>query len=125
MIVSCPACRTRYRVDESELRGRAARTVRCANCGHMWRQAVALSGSRSNQETTRLEDRIEPALEVPPRPTGAAVTPPLELPPRPTLETAAIMRGGRGRWRAFRWIVLIVLFVLAILAWIVGARGAA
>jgi hypothetical protein len=35
------------------------------------------------------------------------------------------MRGGRGRWRAFRWIVLIVLFVLAILAWIVGARGAA
>jgi hypothetical protein len=75
-------------------------------------------------ETTAREERIEPALEVPPRPTGAVFAP-VELPPRPTPDSEAIRRGGRSRWRALRWIVFVVLFVLAILAWIVAARGAA
>jgi predicted Zn finger-like uncharacterized protein len=36
VIVACPACQTRYLVEESELGGEAGRRVRCASCGHLW-----------------------------------------------------------------------------------------
>jgi predicted Zn finger-like uncharacterized protein len=35
MIIACPSCRTRYRVDPASL-GRAGRTVRCSGCGERW-----------------------------------------------------------------------------------------
>jgi len=37
MILTCPACTTRYMVDPLEL-GRDGRRVRCAKCGHSWTQ---------------------------------------------------------------------------------------
>jgi predicted Zn finger-like uncharacterized protein len=37
VIVSCPACATRFSLDASLL-GPAGRNVRCAKCGHRWRQ---------------------------------------------------------------------------------------
>jgi predicted Zn finger-like uncharacterized protein len=37
MIVTCPACSTRYLVDPRAL-GNAGRTVRCANCAETWHQ---------------------------------------------------------------------------------------
>ena len=39
MIVICPACDTRYLVDEEALGGTAGRHVRCANCGAEWHYA--------------------------------------------------------------------------------------
>lgn len=39
MIISCPACATRYNIDPAVL-GEEGRRVRCANCGHSWIQAA-------------------------------------------------------------------------------------
>ena len=37
MIVTCPACETRYVVDDAALGGAAGRRLRCASCGNSWR----------------------------------------------------------------------------------------
>jgi predicted Zn finger-like uncharacterized protein len=115
MVVGCPVCRTRYLVEESALRGRAGRNVRCASCGHGWHQAAPAV----TEDAARLEGpRIEPALDVPPRPAGAGA-PILEIPPREPPP-----RARRSGWSPVRWLLLALLLVLAILAGIVVARSA-
>jgi predicted Zn finger-like uncharacterized protein len=116
MIVSCPVCRTRYRVDEGALRGQSGRTVRCTNCGHTWHQAVSPEPAADGDEA-KTDGRIEPALEVPPRPATTLEVPRRQLalpePPR-----------RRSRWGALRWLLVAVLLALAVLAGVVVARGA-
>jgi predicted Zn finger-like uncharacterized protein len=122
MIIGCPVCRTRFLVDEQALGGRTGRTVRCASCGHTWHQA-APPELHAKEEAARLEGRIEPALEVPPRP-GAKSEPILDASPRPEPAPELPTRQNRSRRAAIRWLVLILLFVLAVLAGVVVARGA-
>jgi predicted Zn finger-like uncharacterized protein len=38
MILTCPACNTRYNADEAKFPSQG-RTVRCAKCGHSWHQS--------------------------------------------------------------------------------------
>ena len=107
MILSCPVCRTRYHVDEEALRGPSGRIVRCASCGHTWHQAPKVHSV--DPPSTLRGARIEPALEVPPRPV------PIPEPP---------LQRHRSRWSVMRWVVLIVLSAVAILGGIVIAHGA-
>jgi predicted Zn finger-like uncharacterized protein len=122
MILSCPACQTRYLVDDEAFSSRAERTVRCANCGHTW-NLPSPPERRPNDEPIKPEDRIEPALELPPRP-GSAAAPSFDLPLRARPVPDSPSGGRRSRWAALRWLVLAVLCALAVLAGIVVARGA-
>ena len=51
MILTCPACDTRYNVADEAVSSAAGRQLRCANCGHIWHFAAAL------QETLPLGPR--------------------------------------------------------------------
>jgi predicted Zn finger-like uncharacterized protein len=75
MILTCPACETRYNVADEAVSSAAGRQVRCATCGHIWHFAAAL------QETLPLGPR---------RVAGAApgIVPPLAV-ARAALATAA------------------------------------
>jgi predicted Zn finger-like uncharacterized protein len=123
MIIGCPVCRTRYLVDEQALRGRVGRTVRCATCGNTWHQAAPPELHASDTAAQSEGSRIEPALEVPPRPR-ATQAPSLDVPPREGRALEPRRPPRRRRWTAVRWFVLLVLFGLAVLAGIVVARGA-
>jgi predicted Zn finger-like uncharacterized protein len=100
MILLCPTCETRYKVDDEAVNRPAGRIVRCASCGHSWHHrsppgAPALA---------RLRERVEAAAPAAaPRPTISA-----PAPPRP--------RHGSG----VGWVITILLIgaiaVTAILA---------
>jgi len=105
VILACPVCRTRYLVDEQELSRPAGRTVRCASCGHTWHRPPPLETRDREPVAPLATPRIEPGLEVPPRPG------PLPVP---------ASRRHPHRWRALGWGVLGVIFVLLALA-ILGA----
>ncbi len=109
MIVICPACRTRYQVDQQALRRPGGRTVRCAGCGNVWQEAPPpIEAAGSPAAATIDPPRIEPPLEIAPR-LSAAARPPSRRRPR--------------SWGAFGLIVLIFLLVVVVLAGIF-ARGA-
>jgi predicted Zn finger-like uncharacterized protein len=73
MIVTCPACQTRYLVDEAELGDEAGRRVRCASCGNLWfYSSEAALIQRAVAEATAEVDAVAA-----PRP---AITPPTAVP---------------------------------------------
>lgn len=113
MIITCPACRTRFNVDARQLDGPAGRDVRCANCGHTWRQAPELRGepvAPPEPAGPRVEPVIgAPSIEVPRIDPAVRPAPPPE-PPR--------QRGGMG---AGGWMVLLLIVAIAAFA-AIGAR---
>jgi predicted Zn finger-like uncharacterized protein len=75
MILTCPACSTRYMVEPPDL-GRSGRRVRCAKCGHSWTQgpapdlpkAVAVA---AESEAEPIPRRAGPRFQAKPARTGA------------------------------------------------------
>lgn len=100
MILSCPSCGTRYRVDEDELAG--GRTLRCAHCGHSWELEPAPPPPLPEPEAAQreplpaFEGRVEP-------PSLPAPSRRIEAPPRPE-------RSGHPVLTAF----ILLVFLLAV-----------
>jgi len=109
MILSCPVCGTRYRVEEQDLGGPAGRAVRCANCGHSWHHAAAAAEAHAGEAPSLESPRAEPALVAAPRPP---LMPRLEMLPRPQLAPLP-RRSGHGR-PALGWAAAAVLVVVAL-----------
>jgi predicted Zn finger-like uncharacterized protein len=90
MILTCPACATRFRVAGPEFDGAAGRTVRCGNCGHVWRESPPalpsgeLREPSSGEAASQLDTaRAEPATPAaPPAPVAQLEVPRLDGPRR-------------------------------------------
>jgi predicted Zn finger-like uncharacterized protein len=102
MILVCPTCRTRYKVEDEAISRPSGRTVRCASCGHSWHHMAP-----PPSPLLRLRERVQAAaLEEPP------------ATPRPAI-TAPTSPRHRRRW-GLTWVVVILLIGAAIVGAIFG-----
>jgi predicted Zn finger-like uncharacterized protein len=130
MIVTCPACKTRFLVDDAMLGATAGRRLRCAGCGHAWTyaaeaaavdvaapaappaaaasEAVPTTAPGSAEPPLAPSPREEPRPEAPAPAAGSA-----EL-PRPTEPVAPFVHESAHDVGALGLVLAAVLVVAAI-----------
>jgi predicted Zn finger-like uncharacterized protein len=126
MILTCPACATRYQVDEAKFPPEG-RQVRCVKCGHAWHQdALAPQVGEPVPEPMAApapEPQAADALSTPAEPVSEPVEKPAIDPvlPRTYATTRAFTppedKGERMGWGArialgFGWLGLIAMILL-------------
>lgn len=120
MIVTCPGCGARFRVDPARL-GPAGRRVRCSACGHRWivrpesagpppTEPAAATGSSAASEPS-------PGLAVVAGDSGSAG--PGDLPP-PLAAAPPLGQPPSGRGAAIAGWLVVVLLLLALAGLVVG-----
>ena len=121
MILTCPACDTRYQADAANFAG-PGRKVRCAKCGHVWHQVAPPPepepGLETYAEPPAPPVRPEPvASPAPIAPRRAAYAPPPEPEPEPDVDWApkSASRWPRILGLGLGWMGLIA--AVLIVAW--------
>lgn len=101
MILVCPTCQTRYKVDDEAVSRPSGRTVRCASCGHSWHYRAPPAPLVRLRERLQAAERDEPPAT--PRPAITAPTQPHR-------------RHGSG----LGWVIVILLIGGIVVAAILG-----
>jgi predicted Zn finger-like uncharacterized protein len=116
MILTCPACATRYRVEAQELEVPEGRMVRCANCGHAWRETTPTAETRRDEGAAFGEaGGAEPMRAAEAAPLSASrLDLPAHLPPGPP--PLADYSQARSATQGRAVVIAFVVMVLAILA---------
>jgi len=101
MILTCPACATRYQADEAKFPPQG-RQVRCAKCGHVWHQPGPVAVAEA--ETAAVSDPLhaaEPSLA-----RTRAFAPAIAAPESEPLARGAMLAVAAG------WIALVAVIVV-------------
>jgi predicted Zn finger-like uncharacterized protein len=114
LIVTCPACQARYRVEVADLARPGGRTLRCTACGHLWRHPPEAETPAGPHAEGRPTADLAGPLPGPPLPA-----------PDPGMAGEASGRNARvgsavpprrGRWFIVGMPILVLLVVAAALA---------
>jgi predicted Zn finger-like uncharacterized protein len=97
VIITCPGCKTRYRVDAKALTTPGGRTVRCAACGLSWHHQPAALEIGPIEKAKAEASPLEPTLAPPthPEPPHPMPTPHAPAGARPWASLLAAEATGR------------------------------
>lgn len=119
MILTCPACETRYSVDPNTLLP-SGRTVRCARCGNSWHEVPPGDMPRSLAAAPEPEPEEDPDFEVP---SIEEMTVQAARPSRPMVRTARSKAKPKRNWGAVAAWASFAVVVLGVFGGGVFARG--
>ncbi len=109
MIINCPSCKTRYKVDPAQF-GPKGRRVRCTACGNLWTE-------RSPEDFPQPVDPDAPLVQDIPDPASAAPTAAhsgAAGPPADAREAPGEKRGSAMGWAALVTVVAAIFIVGAL-----------
>jgi predicted Zn finger-like uncharacterized protein len=111
MILTCPACGTRYQADEAKFPP-DGRMVRCAKCSHMWHQAGPVAAPEPDIAIIAPEPapRVEARTDFEPMTSPARIFAPRQPEPKVPREPIAwgAMLGVAAGWIALIGVVLVI-----------------